>query len=216
MEYLDIVNAVLKRLRETTVASISQTAYSAMVGAFVNDAKEIVEGAWDWSSNRMTISVATVASTSTYSLTGAGDKLELMGAWNNTSQCNLVRVDEAWYKNKLYTGGVSQEGSPVKFTFTGPDSNGDAQVVVYPTPDAVYDLKFWIQAKQAELSAADDVMRIPSKPVILHAVAMLAEEKGETGGMTSKRYFEMAEKVLNDSIAYDAAKSPRETDWRVT
>ena len=41
--YLTIVNEVLRRLREEQVSSVTQNTYSNMVGAFVNDAKQIVE-----------------------------------------------------------------------------------------------------------------------------------------------------------------------------
>ena len=40
MTYLDIVNNVLRRLREDTVSDITETPYSTMVGDFVNDAKK--------------------------------------------------------------------------------------------------------------------------------------------------------------------------------
>jgi hypothetical protein len=42
---------------------------------------------------------------------------------------------------------------------------------------------------------------------------MLAEEKGETGGSTSARYFEMADKAISDAIAYDAGRHPMEAIW---
>jgi len=38
MTYLDIVNKVLIRLREDEVSAVSQTAYSKLIGEFVNDA----------------------------------------------------------------------------------------------------------------------------------------------------------------------------------
>ena len=37
--YLQLVNDVLTRLRETTVANVSDSDYSALVGKLVNDAK---------------------------------------------------------------------------------------------------------------------------------------------------------------------------------
>ena len=39
MTYLELVNDVLIRLRETTVSTVSETTYSALIGKFVNDAK---------------------------------------------------------------------------------------------------------------------------------------------------------------------------------
>lgn len=47
--YLQLVNDVLVRLRESPVSSVSQTPYSALIGALVNDAKREVEDAWQWS-----------------------------------------------------------------------------------------------------------------------------------------------------------------------
>ena len=40
MTYLNLVNSVLRRLREDEVTSVSNTTYGAMVGDFVNDAKK--------------------------------------------------------------------------------------------------------------------------------------------------------------------------------
>lgn len=47
--YLQLVNDVLVRLRESPVLTVSQTPFSALIGAFVNDAKREVEDAWQWS-----------------------------------------------------------------------------------------------------------------------------------------------------------------------
>jgi hypothetical protein len=47
--FLQLVNDVLVRLRETTVVTNNSTAYSTLIGAFVNDAKREVEDAWQWS-----------------------------------------------------------------------------------------------------------------------------------------------------------------------
>jgi hypothetical protein len=49
MIYIDIVNNVLRRLRESEVQTIAQTSYSKLIGDFVNDAKTIVDSAWRWS-----------------------------------------------------------------------------------------------------------------------------------------------------------------------
>ena len=46
MTYLDLVNNVLRRMREEEVSSVSESTYSKMAGDFVNDAKKLVEAAW--------------------------------------------------------------------------------------------------------------------------------------------------------------------------
>ena len=43
MTYLNLVNNVLRRLRETEVTSVQTTAYSKLIGDIVNDAKDLVE-----------------------------------------------------------------------------------------------------------------------------------------------------------------------------
>ena len=47
MTYLNIVNNVLRRMREEEVASVASTTYSKMVGDFVNDGKRDR----DWETN---------------------------------------------------------------------------------------------------------------------------------------------------------------------
>ena len=56
MAYRTIINKVLRRLREDTVAAdwIGDLAdsdaddYQKLIGDFVNEAKQIVEDAWSW------------------------------------------------------------------------------------------------------------------------------------------------------------------------
>ena len=49
MTYLQLVNSVLRRLRENEVASVTDNDYSKLIGEFVNDSNRLVEDAWDWS-----------------------------------------------------------------------------------------------------------------------------------------------------------------------
>ena len=72
MTYLNLVNAVLRKLREDEVSTVSETDYSRLVGDFVNDALSTVEASWDRSCLRSTITLTTVVDQSTYSLTDFG------------------------------------------------------------------------------------------------------------------------------------------------
>ena len=63
-QYLTLVNSVLRRLREDEVSAVANTAYSKMVGDFVNDAKIQVENAHDWSALRTTVVVSASSGTS--------------------------------------------------------------------------------------------------------------------------------------------------------
>jgi hypothetical protein len=212
MTYLELVNKVLVRLRESQVTTVSQNVYSTMVGAFVNDAKKEMEQAWDWSQNRSIIAVSTTDTVSTVTLTGFGQEGKVISAYNSSGKVQLLQQSQAWFDRQNYTGEVSS-GSTSKFCFRGEDSSNDSIIEVWPTPDGVYDLKFNVEVVQDDLSADGTEIQIPFRPVYLMAVAMLAEEKGETGGKTSARYFETADKALADAIAFDAAKHPNENIW---
>ena len=45
MTYLQLVNSVLRRLREDEVDTVDQNSYSKLIGEYVNDAKRAVEDA---------------------------------------------------------------------------------------------------------------------------------------------------------------------------
>lgn len=212
MTYLQIINAVLRRLREDEVTQWDQTEYSQMVGDFVNDAKRIVEGRWQWSGNRQIITVTTSNGVDEYSLTGFGQDGTVLSAYNDTSNWMLRKRPQAWMDEQDNSNGVSN-ASPSAYCFRGVDSSDDSKIQVWPVPDGVYTLNFNVSVYQADLAANDTALNIPALPVIHLAVAMLAEEKGEAQGTTSARYFEMADRFLADAIINDANKNPEELQW---
>lgn len=66
--YLEVVNRVLRRLREATVTTIASTEYSRLVADFVSDIHQDVVAQYDWTSLRHTIHVNIAAGNSTYYL----------------------------------------------------------------------------------------------------------------------------------------------------
>ena len=101
MTYLELINDVLVRLRETSISSINETTYSTLIGKFVNDAKRQVEDAFSWNVLGQTVTVSTVASTSSYSLTGAGQKFQVMDVINTTSNVGLINISFVDMNRKL-------------------------------------------------------------------------------------------------------------------
>jgi hypothetical protein len=213
MTYLNIMNNVLRRLREEEVNSVNDSTYSKMVGDFINDAKTIVEQAADWSALRDTIVISTVADDNLYSLTGCGDNVKVMSAINDTQNCFMEYQTKDWFNDNIY---ISDEvsGAPKYYTYNGLDSSGDTQILVNPKPDGVYSLRFDVIKRQTELTLDGTELLVPEKPVIHLAVALLARERGETGGTSTAEYFVIADKYLSDAIAIDAAKHPEEMIFR--
>jgi hypothetical protein len=207
------MNNVLRRLREEETTSVTSTTYVKMVSDFINDAKKIVEEAADWSALRETIVVTTSASDNSYSLTGGGDNVKVMCVLNDTSNLFMDYQTKDWFNEQLYISSAA-EGAPRYYTYNGLDSSGDTEVLVGPTPDGVYSLRFDVVKRQADLSSNTDTLLVPAMPVIHLAVALLARERGETGGTSTAEYFSIADKFLSDAIAIDAAKHPEEMVFR--
>ena len=213
MTYLNLMNNVLRRLREEEATSVTSTTYVKMVGDFINDAKKLVEEATDWSALRDTIVVTTAASDNSYSLTGSSDNVKVMSVLNDTKNCFMGYQTKDWFNEQIYLLNAS-EGAPLYYTYNGLDANGDTEVLVNPKPDGVYSLRFNVVKRQADLSTSTDVILVPAQPVIHYAVALLARERGETGGTSTAEYFSIADKYLSDAIAIDAAKHPEEMIFR--
>ena len=213
MTYLNLMNNVLRRLREEETSSVTSTTYVKMVGDFINDAKTLVGQAADWSALRETITISTTASDNTYSLTGGGDNIKVMSMLNDTQNCFMEYQTKDWFNEQLYISSAA-EGTPQYFTYNGLDSSGDTQILVGPTPDGVYSIRVDTVKRQADLSVNTDELLIPAMPVIHLAVALLARERGETGGTSTAEYFTIANQYLSDAIAIDAAKHPEEMVFR--
>ncbi len=211
--YLTIVNHVLRRMRENEVTNITTNAYSTMVGDFVNDAKKSIESSHDWSALRSAVTVSTSSGTSEYSITGSGPDPKIIDALNDTQNLFLTYQTPVWMDN-AYFNTDAPSGAPDTYTFNGIDSNGDVKIKLYPNPDATYSLRFNLVIRPAELSANTDTVDIPYLPIVHETIALLARERGETGGTTSAEYFAIASKYLSDAIAHDAYQHPEEFIYR--
>lgn len=209
MTYLELVNKVLLRLREDTVATVNQTAYSSLIGEFVNDAFRQVEDAWDWSALRTTLTVSTSANIFNYILTNSGNRGKILDVINDTSNFFIKYKDQHWFNNTFLNTDPAT-GSPQYFTFNGVDANGDTQVDLYPIPNGTYTLRFNMILRSPELTSDTDEIVVPTLPIIHLAVALATRERGESGGNMTPELFLSADRMLSDAIALDASKHPEE------
>ena len=210
MTYINVVNNVLRRIRENEVATVQATGYSKLIGDLVNDAKDLVESAWDWSALRTTLAFNTVADTINYSLTNSGDKIKELNVLNATSNLEMKYQTNNWFDEQRYLGSPVT-GSPRYYTYAGVDGNGDMTIDVYPKPDAVYALRFDGVIRNSVLTNDSDSLAVPENAVIQLAVALASRERGETGGTSTAEYFTIANRYLADAIAHDAGRHPEET-----
>jgi hypothetical protein len=243
MTYLELVNAVLVRLREDkiTAPQLDSDPYWAFIGSAVNDAKDRVEDAWQWSHLRGTDSFQ--LSQSSPQVSGVDIALPLSGdnhyiikrinvypnataspsfdgirnylRWTNVDRMRLN------YRNP----STAQPGQPGEFAVTGRAGTtgpfpfgagvvGEIRCTLWPFPD---DDKFWLEVDrvkhQPSLVAADDVLLVPSLPVYTLATALASRERGEVGGTPTSELFPIADRHLADAIADDSALYANELDW---
>lgn len=213
MTYLELVNKVLIRMREDEVISYTNNTYSKLIGEFINQAKREVEDIWHWTVLRSSISIPTVASTSSYSLTGATNRTKILHAINNTEDTIMKIVPHNYLYNQQDLG-TSQTAAPIYYIYDG-ETSDVPDIKVWPIPDGVYSLKFYGHFPQADLASDSTELIVPDLPVILGAYALAVSERGEDGGASFDETMVIYNRVLSDFIAMDSAKVPHETEWMV-
>ena len=106
--YLQAVNSVLRRLRETEVATVNENSYSTLIGELVNDAKKQVEDAYDWNSLVTYFTVTTSADVQNYTVTGLGDRFKVVDFLNDTQDYAMINIT-AERMNRFSTFGTPQK-----------------------------------------------------------------------------------------------------------
>lgn len=218
MNYLQLVNAVLKKLREDTVADVDQDAYSTLIGQFVNETKEEVENSWQWSMLRTAVALNTTASTTYVDVlrTSVGPRDTIVKVRNATNYNDLSVVTADFYYDYLYGASTPAENIPQGFILTQASDPDYTRFTIYPTPDAVYNMYAIIIKRQAELTSGTDVLYIPSRPVILGAYYKAVKERGEDNGDYSAQAGADYKSSWNDAIALDKSnQSQDEFSWQV-
>ena len=176
MTYLQLVNSVLRRLREdevTTAVGSTASGYTKLIGDFVNDAKRIVEDSWDWSSLRSTFTIITDPNVSQYAISGTGSATKTLDVINDTSNWFMRHASSSWMNN-AFLNQEAPTGAPNYYSWNGFNDSGYAIVDVYPIPDSVYDLRFNVVNRDAAFTDDVSVLNVPSAPVIHYAVALAA------------------------------------------
>lgn len=211
MTYLEIVNRVLRRMREKEVTSVSSTSYSRLIGDLVNDVKDEVEQAWNWNALRSTYRVETVNGLLNYVLVNAKQGGRLLNAWNDTSKIQLQELTTLAAENAFLS--QRDPGEPIFYSFNGTNVNDDLQVDVWPIPDGVYVLTFNMVIAQDTLTADGTAIRVPWKPIVEGSIARAIQERGEDGATGAEVQNARYRQALSDAIAADSSLHEDEITW---
>ena len=215
MNYIQLVNSVLRRLRETEVSSVADNAYSKLIGEFINDAKRQVEDAYAWNALSETLTATTADTIFNYILVGSGQRFRIIDVLNDTSNTVVQNATTRWMNDQFLLTSA-QKGSPAYYNFNGTNSNGDTQVDLFPIPNGVYQLRFNIIKPQVALSADADTLLVPSEPVIFNAAARAIAERGEDGGILAGEMAFIYNQSLADAIAIESSRYIEESAWMAT
>lgn len=216
MTFLEAVNDVLARLRENTVATFNQSSYSSMIAAFVNDAKNRVEDAWEWDAQSTTLTITTTPGVTNYVLTGAGTKHknETVNITTVGKQARLTRKSMSWIQDQQQLTTTSTS-APIYYAWNG--SNGtDSKVELFATPDAAYTIAFNLNVPQLKLTDNADVIIVPGEVVVLGAYARALAERGEDGALMSSEAYGLYQSNLSDRIAIEQTRNEDYAVWEAT
>jgi hypothetical protein len=212
MSYLELVNGILTRLRERKVSSINETPYSSMIAVLINDAKETVENAWNWSGLRTTLTTTTTSGVFNYELNGSQNVLTILDVISLEENI-FLKEKGAHDFNRLFLSNNVGTGSPYWYSFNGISADGDTQIDFYPIPDAAYTIMFNCVLRTGNLTENADTFLVPTKPIELLTYALAVEERGEDGGASPVSAYARANNALQDAITLDSNKHSEELIW---
>jgi hypothetical protein len=212
MNYLELVNAVLGRMREPTSASLVGETDSVilLVKDLVNDAKRSVEDAHTWNALRSEWDFSTVVDQKLYSLEGAADNANIEYIFGESGV--VIKPLPLREIKRRTAAGQTGTGS-LFYAPNGRDVSGDMRVELYPAPTTVHPVTIGGFMRRPDLSADTDELLVPNKPVVYLALALALRERGEVGGQTAGEIFGMANQFLSDAIAYDASATDMDNIW---
>lgn len=214
--FLDCINGVLRRIRETEAITPTDTAYVKLIGDFVNEAKREVEDAWNWSVLRTTKTITTVGSTQNYEIPATNPRSRLLVVYIPSLKRDLKQAtqDQMHEWNNLQ-GSVN--GDPQYFSIgNSTSSTGVITLDLWPIPSSVLTVKVDCVVPQADLSAGTDVVYIPSELVIQGAYLRAINERGEDGGRLSEQQADLYRKAVASYISIEAERYGDETVWEWT
>jgi hypothetical protein len=212
MNYIQLVNDVLVRLREPEASSVSDTAYVKLIAKFVNDSKRVVEDAYNWNALSETLSATTTADVFNYVLVGSGQRFRIIDVINDTSNIFVELAATKWM-DQQFLMTTPQKGSPAYYNFNGTNANGDTQVDLFPIPNGSYNIRFNIIKPQEPLAVNADTLLVPPEPVILGALARAQAERGEDGGVQAGETYQLMRQSLADAIALESGRYLEEQEW---
>ncbi len=211
MTYLELINAVLNRLREEPIASVGTTPYIRNIEAHVNDAKRKVEQAWQWNDLRGESIIAFTDGNPIVELPDSDVPDYVIKDIRREDTQRLRQRSQQWLNARTTT----TFGRPTEWIYRpGREVSGsNKEISLFPIPNADGNIEVLYYRNEPTMTDLNDILLIPSLPVILYASSTAARERGEVAGAPVQEWFAQADIALSDAISYDSQWADGETDW---
>lgn len=213
--WLQLTNAVLKRLRKPTVANTSNNTYTQLIASFVNLAKDEVEEAHEWRDLRDTYTLTAVPGTTLYTFTGAGPQAKILDMWNTTKAWEMRASNYREMNQRFFGVTTVQSGSPTDWLAAGLNASNDIQVDIWPSPSATNTIKANLYVPQKTLTNDATVVYAPNWVIIEGAVAFALLERGGQDDPTAQVHAQLFRDRLASAVALELSDDPSEIAWKI-
>lgn len=217
--YVTIVNRVLRRLREDTVTSYTDTDYGTLIGDLVNETIAEMQSRCEWRALRDQFTITTDGSRE-YALTSAesansrdsNHQLVIRAVFNDTGDYDLQKApSDAISRLRLYTTDPTEL---FWYRETGLDSSDRRKVELYPDVSGKT-IVFETYNPYAEISSGATQVVLPAHVVTLGAYARAVDERGEDSGTAASSAWNLYTNALADAIVTEVERQTDcENDWR--
>lgn len=209
MTALEMVNAVLRRLRLSSVSDFTGEHTLLMVD-FINETKSEVERALGWVDQRESALVTTVAGTPSYQLLDLRQNMLIYQVYNDTKDYELTQksVEEL---NKLFLGqSAGYQAEPLYWGING-RSSGEVTIDLWPTPNSADSIVFYIKSNpQAPITSTTDEFLAPADVILLGAIAKALADRGDASDAEIARADSRYQLALADAVAAEAQNLGKE------
>jgi hypothetical protein len=217
-----VMNEVLGTLSEDEVAaSITEldSEYHKLIAHFVNQIKEEIEDAHNWSQLWQDLTVSVPGETHTAPIAGANQRSRLVRVQQsnafdvaalvfditvpqNSRQLLEIDYSELVYRRRV--NGETVNDAPVYFALKM-GTDGVPNIIVYPTPlnTRVLSVTMVVPQPRIAFNALDTNIMIPSRPLEIGVIWYALHERGEELGVNSLYTEERFRLALDSAIARD-------------
>jgi hypothetical protein len=210
---LQIINAVLPRMREGTVATSSSTVYAALVSSVLNTIRTQIEQAWAWKELRDTYTINVLPGITAYALTSSGQFAKILDIWNTTTNAEVGQGTFRSFNEKFFGATTVATGNVREYSVAGVDGNYDVQLDTWPDVSGTNVLKVNLYRPQQDPTSDSTVILAPNQVLIEGMVYYLMAERGDDNGVALQMQQQLYQDMLAGAIAAEIGHDASEVDW---